>query len=58
MSINPPEGDWNVKSKEKNVHWYEPDLETINEPARFLLERYSGIPPEKVLSHVLTLVSG
>ncbi|PFH58312.1 hypothetical protein XA68_13893 [Ophiocordyceps unilateralis] len=32
--------------------WSKLDLEDINKPARDVLERYSGIPPERVMGHV------
>ena len=46
-----------VKARGNNVHWYRADIESVNEPARRLLEGHNGIPADKVLSHVLKLVS-
>lgn len=53
----PPEINSDVKSREKDVHYYTADLETVNEPARRLLEKYSGIPPDQVVPHILEIVS-
>ncbi|KAJ9249617.1 hypothetical protein DTO207G8_6591 [Paecilomyces variotii] len=36
----------------KEISWYEPELETVTEPARTLLEKYSGIPADKITEHV------
>lgn len=37
--------------------WYEPDLDEVPEPAKTLLEKYSGIAPEDVVEHVKKVVS-
>lgn len=39
------------------LSWYEPELETVTEPARTLLEKYSGIPADQIKEHVKKLVS-
>lgn len=41
---------------DKNVPWYSNDLETIQDQARELLEKYSKIPADKVNSHILEVV--
>ncbi|KAI9038860.1 uncharacterized protein KD926_010193 [Aspergillus affinis] len=35
--------------------WYDEDVRSINADAQNLLERYSGLKPEEVLPHVLSL---
>lgn len=52
-----PDVNREVKARGKDVHWYRTDLETINEPARLLLEKYSRIPSDEVIPHVLKMVS-
>jgi hypothetical protein len=37
--------------------FYRADLADVEGPARTLLEKYSGIPPEKVVQHVKDVVS-
>jgi hypothetical protein len=44
-------------SRDKTVGWYKPTLESINEAQRDLLENYSHIPPERVIPHILEIVS-
>lgn len=39
------------------MNWYTPDIESISEEGRSLLEEYSGIPPDEVLPHVRAIVS-
>ena len=36
--------------------WYMDEVQTIPDSARRLLERYSGLKPEEVLPHVLSIV--
>jgi hypothetical protein len=52
----PPGVNREVKVQGKGVHWYRTDLETINEPARVLFEKYSGLPPDRVIPPVLKMV--
>ncbi|PLB48427.1 hypothetical protein P170DRAFT_427511 [Aspergillus steynii IBT 23096] len=42
-------------SQENPSGWYEQDVQSINPDAQTLLERYSGLKPEEVLPHVLSL---
>lgn len=37
--------------------WYQSKVTTVDPDARSLLEEYSGLQPDEVLSHVLALVS-
>lgn len=39
-----------------NQYW-NPDLQSVPEPARTLFEQYSGIPDEKIADHVNEVVS-
>jgi SAM-dependent methyltransferase len=39
----------------KDVAWFKKDVTAISEPARRLLERYSNIPPNEVIPHVLAI---
>ncbi|KAH7384967.1 hypothetical protein BKA64DRAFT_748443 [Cadophora sp. MPI-SDFR-AT-0126] len=41
-----------IRSRDKNVSWYEPKFENLNPAARELLEVYSKIPPAEVEEHV------
>lgn len=43
-------------AQEDSSVWYEKDVKSINADAQNLLERYSGLKPEEVLPHVLSLV--
>ena len=40
----------------KELAWYKEDVTAISEPARHLLETYSGIPADEVVPHVLAIV--
>jgi hypothetical protein len=42
---------------EKKLGWYQSDVPRINSKAQQLLESYSGLAPDEVLPHVLSLVS-
>ena len=42
-------------SEGKNIPWYEQDLESLEEPARRLLETYSHIPFDQVIPHILAV---
>ena len=45
-----------TSNPERNRGWYREDLTELNEPMRNLLEKYSKIPSENVVSHVNQLV--
>lgn len=45
------------KTLDKTVGWYTAEIHDISEQARSLLENYSKIPPDQVITHVLTIVS-
>ncbi|MCJ1316979.1 hypothetical protein MMC15_002300 [Xylographa vitiligo] len=38
-----------------SLPWYSPTLDSIGPAARELLEKYSGIPPEEVIPHVMEI---
>jgi hypothetical protein len=40
----------------KSVPWYLSTITKIIEPAWEILNKYSGIPPDQILSHVVDLV--
>ena len=46
-----------VESRDKNVQWYISELKELEQPAREVFEKYSGIPSEKVVPHILEVVS-
>ena len=52
-----PEVNPQIKARDKDVQWYQTDLETVSPQARELLEKYSHIPPDKVIPHILKIVS-
>ena len=41
-----------VGTRSKDVRWYTPTLETLDGPARELLEQYSRISSEQVIPHI------
>ena len=41
----------------RHQQWYDPDLEDVNPEIRHLLENYSKIPSNEVVSHVNEIVS-
>jgi hypothetical protein len=43
--------------KPEQSPFYDPNLETVAEPARTLLEKYSGIPADQITEHVKKVVS-
>lgn len=55
----PPEVNPHVKARGKDVHWYKAELnnDDVSEPARRLLENYSKMAPDRVLSHIKEIVS-
>jgi hypothetical protein len=46
-----------AEARDKSVPWYKADIGEIPKPARELLEKYSGIAPDSVASHVYKVVS-
>jgi len=46
-----------IGSRDKSVGWYMPTLESITDAQRDLLENYSKIAPERVISHLFEIVS-
>lgn len=46
-----------IGSRDKSVGWYMPTLESITDAQRDLLEKYSKIAPERVISHLFEIVS-
>jgi len=55
--VAPPTATPSVIGRNKSVGWYVPTLENITEAQRDLLENYSHIPPERVIPHILEVVS-
>lgn len=45
-----------VGSRDKNVRWYKPTLETLSLATRNLLEAYSKIPEDQVIPHIYEVV--
>ncbi|KAI9708135.1 MAG: hypothetical protein M1812_008122 [Candelaria pacifica] len=41
-----------AEARDKSVPWYKTDIGEIPKLARELLEKYSGIPPDSVVSHI------
>ncbi|KAF2452252.1 hypothetical protein BDY21DRAFT_408479 [Lineolata rhizophorae] len=50
-----PLADAQQLQPDRNVAWYKKDLDEVPPAARELLEKYSGIPPDKVKSHVMEI---
>jgi hypothetical protein len=46
-----------VGSKDKSVGWYDKNPPELQPAALELLEKYAGVPADKVLDHVITMVS-
>jgi hypothetical protein len=46
-----------VGTKDKNVGWFQPELEDVNPQARTILETYCKLPSDEVVPHVLRIVS-
>lgn len=57
--MTPPEVNPHVKAQGKDVHWYKAELneESVSPAARQLLESYSKVSPDEVLSHIMKIVS-
>lgn len=45
------------KTPDKTMGWYTAEIHNLNSPARSLLENYSKIPSDQVISHILAIVS-
>ena len=48
--------DDELRSRSRDVVWYQKDLDEVPENARRLLEQYSNIPPGQVKEHVYAVV--
>lgn len=46
------------KNTDQDLPWYTAELQDLRPSARKLLETYSRIPPDQVVSHILAIVSG
>lgn len=46
-----------LSSSFKPNDYYDPDIQTVKEPVRTVLEKYSRIPSEKIVDHVNEVVS-
>lgn len=55
--LDPKEPDLRMGSRDKRVGWYAPTLESISDAQRDLLENYSKIPRDRVIPHILEVVS-
>lgn len=53
----PPDVNPHIKAQGKDVHWYKADHDNVSEPARQLLESYSGLSPDQVIQHISQIVS-
>lgn len=45
-----------VGTHDKSVEWYNEQLENVSEATRELLEKYSKIPADRIISHCLKVV--
>ncbi len=45
-----------IGSRDKNVSWYNSNLEALTAAQRDLFENYSHIPPNVVIPHILRVV--
>ena len=54
---NDNDASFRLNTRDKTVPWYKADIGEIPESARELLEKYSGISPDRVVSHVYKIVS-
>lgn len=48
--------DEELRSRSREVDWYNKELDSVPDAAREVLEKYSKIPPEKVKDHVYAIV--
>lgn len=46
-----------VSSGFKPNDYYDPDIQTVNEPIRSILEKYSKVPGDRIVDHVNDVVS-
>lgn len=46
-----------LQESDQSMAWHSAEILNLNEPARTLLEVYSKIPPDQVVSHVIAIVS-
>lgn len=51
------EEDLRMGSRDKRVGWYTATLDNVSDVQRDLLESYSKIPAERVIPHILEIVS-
>lgn len=51
------EKELRMGSRDKRVGWYTPTLDNVPDAQRDLLERYSKIPPDRVIPRILEVVS-
>ena len=51
------EEDLRMGSRDKRVGWYTATLDNVSDVQRDLLENYSKIPAERVIPHILEIVS-
>jgi hypothetical protein len=45
-----------VGTRDKNVGWYTPTMETVDPAVRDLFENYSHVEPDKVIPFILEMV--
>lgn len=50
------EEELRMGSRDKRVGWYAPTLDNVSAVQRDLLEKYSSIPPDRVIPHILEVV--
>lgn len=48
---------WFEPSMKTDVPWYYKEPESVNEATRKLLIEYSGVPDDKVVEHIVEVVS-
>lgn len=49
--------DSTSRTPDKRVPWYTAEIHDLSLPARSLLENYSKISPDQVITHILAIVS-
>lgn len=55
MTVDTPVNS--VPTMPSRPEWYTEKLESVDEATRTVLEKYSGIPPDGVIPHILKIVS-
>jgi len=45
-----------MASGDNKAQWYSEKLDSLDDSTRTLLEKYSGIKPDRVIPHILELV--